>query len=166
MKESHELLRVWNQKRYPVIFRRRRGKLLVRLPYANDNMAWLKEFGRTKPEWDKKYKCWLLPRGWLDSLVFSMLHRYQGVYLIQPYNKLEKCAPACWNAQGFDCECSCGGVNHGAGQPGGNWLTISDALAVKHNDIEYAYRLLQCKTSSHIHHAPNSHQEHNHRNPR
>lgn len=28
---------------------------------------------------------------------------------------LHKCGPRCLNATGFQCECSCGGKNHGAG---------------------------------------------------
>lgn len=28
---------------------------------------------------------------------------------------LHKCGPRCMNAQGFQCECACGGKNHGKG---------------------------------------------------
>ena len=31
------------------------------------------------------------------------------------YNPKLKCGARCQNATGFDCECSCGGKNHGAG---------------------------------------------------
>lgn len=32
-------------------------------------------------------------------------------------NKAHKCDPRCWNAKSLDCRCSCGGANHGTGQP-------------------------------------------------
>jgi hypothetical protein len=62
------------------------------------------------------------------------------VWVIQPYREMEKCAPACWNAKGDWCECSCLGVNHGAGQPGG-FTVITEYFAFRWSEVEYATRL-------------------------
>jgi hypothetical protein len=58
------------------------------------------------------------------------LAKYSKVYIIQPYREHEKCAPACQNAIGHECQCSCMGLYHGAGNDG-SWFEVSETFATR-----------------------------------
>ena len=138
------LRKIWTQTSVPVVFRQEKGNpLLVRLPYATDNHTWLKDTNRHKPKWDSQYRRWELPVAWFDDIVSRALKRHGKVYVIQLYRAQQKCAPACWNAKGHHCECSCMGVSHGSGHPGGRWHEVSETFACHWGPKEYACRLLQ-----------------------
>ena len=116
---KEQLRQIWSQEAVPVLYRRGPGNLLLaRLPYDVTNRAWLQASGRKNPVWDAKARRWELPQAWFNNLVGRCLDKYGRVYIIQPYREQEKCAPACWAAQGEECQCSCMGVNHGASSPG------------------------------------------------
>lgn len=137
---------IWNQKRVPVVFRpgaQDQPGLLVRLPYHSGNRDWLRGGRRRKPEWDPTEKLWKVPRAWFSVIVNACLDRFDEVYVIQPHNPMEKCAPACWEAKGEECQCSCLGVHHGEGRPGGRWYEVSDALAVQWQGSELRWTLLK-----------------------
>lgn len=137
---------VWNQHRTPVAFRRTgKGEMLwVRLPYSTSNRQWLQNGRRNNPEWKSVEKYWELPKAWFNDFVDRALDRYGSVYIIQPYREQEKCAPACMNAVGHECNCSCMGQNHGAGNDG-SWFEVSDAFATRWGGKEIACRLLTRK---------------------
>lgn len=135
---------IWHQTNIPVVYRHGGGKaLMVRLPYAPDNRDWLREGHRKRPEWDAAKKYWRLPASWFDDIITRALHRFGRIYVIQPYRIQEKCAPACWNAKGFVCECSCMGNNHGSQHPAGSWRVISETFAVQWNGRELGCRLIE-----------------------
>lgn len=135
---------VWRQKTIPVIYRRGGSDpLMVKLPYAEDNRVWVKNNRRNKPSWNAQYECWETPKSWFDDFVSRSLIRYGRVYVIQPYRKQEKCAPACWNAKGHECQCSCMGENHGSQSPNGNWFEVSETFATKWHKKELACRLIE-----------------------
>lgn len=139
----HDLRAVWNQGRIPVLLRGGKGHpLKARLPFAVDNRPWLASCGRRNPIWHKIKKYWELPASWFNELVERALKRFGKVYIIQPYRIQEKCAPACWNATGHECECSCMGQNHGAGTSGNRWFVVSETFATRWGDQELACRLL------------------------
>jgi len=141
--QDPRLRKIWRQTKQPVIYRQQRPKpILVRLPYAIDNYAWVRGEQRRKPAWNKQYKCWETPNSWFDSLIKRALERFGRVYVIQLYKQQQKCAPACWNAEGFNCECSCMGENHGSGHPGGKWHEVSDTFAFNWGQHQYACRLI------------------------
>lgn len=117
--------------------------LVVRLPYARGNGDWLAVSGNRKPEWLAEDKMWSIPKSWFEDVLRRALKRYGAVYVIQPFRKSELCAPACWNARGAECECSCMGRNHGSRSPGGQWHVVSETLAVRVGTKEYACRLLK-----------------------
>lgn len=143
---SEKLNRIWIQTGVPVIFRQGdKGDLIVKLPYANDNRVWIKLGHRINPVWNKEKKHWTVPRSWFNDLVNKSLERYSKIYVIQPYREQEKCAPACWNAKGHECNCSCMGENHGAQGENSDWLVISEAFATRWKAKEYACRLLTKK---------------------
>ena len=134
---------IWQRASPPVIFRRAGSNpLLVRLPYLATNFDWLRGDKRHKPKWNTRYKCWETPVAWYEWLARRLLKRYSAVYLIQLYREQQKCAPACWNAEGLHCECSCMGANHGSGHPGEGWREVSETFAFEWGPTKYACRLL------------------------
>jgi len=135
---------LWTKANPPVIFRRGGAEpLLVKLPYSPNNFIWLRADKRRKPEWNAHYKCWETPIAWYDWLAHRILRQYSAVYLVQRYREQQKCAPACWDAKGLHCECSCMGENHGSGHPGGRWHEVSDTFAFEWSTRKYACRLLR-----------------------
>lgn len=136
--------RIWRQDKLPVVYRESHGKpLLVRLPYDPNNGVWLKAAHRRNPVWLEQFKCWRVPHSWFDEIITECLSRFGSVYVIQPYREQEKCAPACWNAKGFECECSCMGQYHGSEGPYGKWYVISDTFAVTWKSRQLACRLIE-----------------------
>lgn len=135
--------RVWNQKAIPVILRRnRRGqRLRVRIPFSPTNRVWIQNGKRTSPIWVSDRKYWEIPKTWFNDFVERALKKYGKLYIIQPYREQEKCAPACLNAMGHECECSCMGANHGAGNDG-SWFEVSDTFATRWGNEFLACRLM------------------------
>lgn len=137
------LAAIWRRADPPVMFRRDGSRpLLVRLPFSGDNSTWLRGEKRHKPKWNSQFVCWEVPVAWYDWLALRLLQRYAGAYLIQLYREQQKCAPACWNASGLHCECSCMGANHGSGHPGERWHEVSETFAFEWGPRKYACRLL------------------------
>ena len=137
------LRRIWQQGSIPVIFRQGAGKpTLVRLPYSEDNRRWVRDDNRRRPHWNSEWRCWETPATWFDDLIERSVERYGKVYVIQLYREQQKCAPACWNAVGYHCECSCMGENHGSGDPGGRWHEVSETFAFSWGPKKYACRLI------------------------
>jgi hypothetical protein len=129
------LRRIWNQQVIPVLLRRGRGhRLRLRLPYDSGNRAWIRRERRANPEWDEQRR--------------FCLEKFGKVYIIQPYREQERCAPACWNALGDECQCSCMGEYHGMHSPAGQWKTVSDTFAVSWGDQALACRLVERKGGS------------------
>lgn len=144
---NSQLKTLWRQGRVPVIFKRSNPLrvLLVRLPFAEGNLEWLRDDRRSKPKWATQFKAWEIPTAWFDSVIQMALRRYGEAYVIQLYREQQKCAPVCWNAKGFHCECSCMGENHGGGNPGGSWYEVSETFAVSWGVQRYSCRRLRLK---------------------
>jgi len=137
---------VWGQGQIPIVLRRvgKGQRLRVRLPYAETNRQWLQNGRRTCPAWIDRGKYWELPKAWLNDFVERSLVRFAKVYIIQPYREQEKCSPACQNAIGHECQCSCMGLYHGVGNDG-TWFEVSDTFATRWGDQELACRLLTAR---------------------
>lgn len=133
---------VWNQSEIPVLLRRRAARLRMRVPYGSDNCAWIGSGHTQKPVWDAAGRYWETPRAWFNGMVVQCLDRFQRVYIIQPFHEQEKCAPACWNVKGDECQCSCMGEHHGEQSPAGQWRVVSDTFATKWNGNDLACRLV------------------------
>lgn len=147
MASSEEAIRrVWNQRSIPVVLRRggKGQSPRVRLPYSQDNRAWLQNDRRTSPNWIANHHYWEIPKSWFNDFVQRALSKYGRVYIIQPYREQEKCAPACMNATGHECQCSCMGANHGAGNDG-SWFEVSDTFATRWGDQHLACRLMKLR---------------------
>ncbi len=135
---------VWNNGAIPVILRRGGGQpVRLRVPFSNDNRKWLKDGPRKKePEWNKKDRYWELPSSRFNEIVKMVLDRYDQIYIIQPYREKEVCARACMEAEGFECQCSCMGANHGSSNQSG-WFEVSETFAVRYGERILACRLLK-----------------------
>ena len=137
-----QLTAVLNQTHTPVAIRRGKGhKLHVKLPFADDNRIWLQQGLKSRPNWLRADKVWELPNNHFNKFVERALEKFGRVYVIQPYREHETCAPACWNAVGHECQCSCMGANHGSGSSGG-WFVVSETFAVRWGDEHMACRLM------------------------
>lgn len=144
--DQKTLKHVWEQKQIPVVLRRTgKGQLLrVRLPYADTNRQWLQNGKRNSPAWIASQKYWELPKAWFNDFVERALADYGKVYVVQPYREQEKCSPACLNAVGHECQCSCMGANHGSGNDG-SWFEVSETFATRWGNQELACRLMTAK---------------------
>lgn len=144
--EALDVVRIWKQSNVPVVLRRtgHGEQLRVRLPYHERNRLWLRSNRPRKPAWVANGEYWELPKAWFNDFVKRSLERFGRVYIVQPYREQEKCAPACQNAQGHECQCSCMGVNHGAGNDG-SWFEVSEAFATRWGRRDVACRLLTRK---------------------
>lgn len=150
--DAQRLSTIWKQNNTPVMLRKGKGhQLMVKMPYAEDNYDWLRNDWRSKPKWNGQYKSWELPQAWFNDLVVRILTRHSKLYIIQPYREQEICAPACWNAQGHECQCACMGENHGAQSPGGNWFMVSETFATLWQDRKLACRLMTTETAKNHH---------------
>ncbi|MBP7721282.1 MAG: hypothetical protein KA155_01990 [Alphaproteobacteria bacterium] len=148
MTDKKKLDDVWKQKRIPVI--KRLGKeypLLIRLPYQDNNRAWLQNGRRSKPKWDKNQTHWEIPKVWFNDIVDRSLERWGMIWIIQPHRTQEKCAPACWNAEGHECQCSCMGEHHGSQSSSRSWFIVSETFATRWGTEEIACRLLKRPSS-------------------
>lgn len=140
--DPNQLRYVLNQTHTPVAIRLGKGeKLRVKVPFDMTNRTWLQHGRRSNPNWLPDRKQWELPASWFNDFVERALRRWSKLYIVQPYNESETCAPACWNATGHDCQCSCMGARHGAGQSG-KWFIASDTFAVRWGQSHLACRLM------------------------
>lgn len=134
---------ILQQKTVPVAIRMGTGHpLTVRVPYATDNMAWLQAGRRNRPKWKREQQEWEIPASWFNGFVDRALSRYGKLYVIQPYREMEKCADACMNAQGHECQCSCMGANHGSGG-GHGWFKVNEAFSFRWGVSTLACRLME-----------------------
>ncbi|WP_085642645.1 hypothetical protein [Thalassospira sp. MCCC 1A03138] len=142
-KNELKLREIWNQGNIPVILRRggKGQRLRLRLPFSKSNRLWLQNGRSNSPTWVANGNYWEVPKAWFNDLVERSLERYGKLYVIQPYREQEKCAPACWNAQGHECQCSCMGANHGAGNDE-SWFVVSETFATRWGDQQIACRLM------------------------
>ncbi|MGF9758151.1 hypothetical protein AAII07_23415 [Microvirga sp. 0TCS3.31] len=141
-----DLKAVWNQLEVPVILRRggKGEKLRIRLPFSKGNKEWLQNGEKISPTWMTEQKCWEIPKAWFNNFVERALRKYGKLYIIQPFREQEKCSPACLNATGHECQCSCMGANHGAGNDG-SWFEVSETFATRWHERHLACRLMTRK---------------------
>lgn len=144
--DDEEIRNIWRQTAVPVIIRRAGvgQQHRLRLPFADDNRYWLRNGRKSRPVWLSQQKYWEIPKAWFNDFINRSLKRYGKVYIIQPFREQEKCAPACMNATGHECQCSCMGQNHGAGNDG-SWFEVNEAFATRWNEEDWACRLLEAR---------------------
>ena len=128
---------LWNNGKVSVILRRDGKGEKLRIRIANHQthnfvvQTMLKGDRRIRPKWDYRGSFWEVPKSWFDDLVREFVQREGSLYVIQPYREQEKCCPACQNAQGHECQCSCMGEFHGAANINSGWFIVSDTFATR-----------------------------------
>jgi hypothetical protein len=131
-----------------VLLTRKTQPLWVIIPFANDNHEWLGE-SRTRRTYhyvrDKDPHHWAVPKSWLNALTRRLVDRFGACYLVQALRQRETCAPACWDAHGLECECSCMGEHHGEGHPDGRWYVVSETCAVGWGEKRLHYKLIRLR---------------------
>lgn len=112
---------------------------LIYLPWRGSrraNFDWLKDVcgSRTRPEYDRDAKCFLVARQHTDHVIKALLGEYGSVQVQQYGHQKIACIQQCWDANPsthLDCECSCAGYNHGSGHPLG--VQVQPGLSVEHD---------------------------------
>jgi hypothetical protein len=143
---DQRIIDIWKQEEIPVVYKKGKGeKLKLKLPYDENNGAWIKGTHRNKPIWNQQHKCWDIPKAWFNETIRRVVQKYGSIYVIQPYSVVKKCAPACKNASGFECDCSCLGEYHGSEDVHDGWKVISDTFAVRWEGRELGCRLIKSR---------------------
>lgn len=105
-----------NRTDLPEIRRPAQGRLEVWIPWRETgNRALIKSVcgSLTRPEWDCQAKRWLIARGHFVALIEALKAEFGQVRVITWHCNAERCDIRCLEAKGPDCQCSCGGRNHG-----------------------------------------------------
>jgi hypothetical protein len=104
----------------PHLLRPVAGKLIVKVPYQRGDPAGNREMLRgILPEraqigaYDYGNRAYRIGRGQLGRLLVGLLDHYIEVEVSIFGRSSERCAEACWTAQGSECDCSCAGAYHG-----------------------------------------------------
>lgn len=140
---TDKLMAIWQQRNIPVLLNRGKNKRLrMRFPEGHDHHSILHVSRKHRPLWIEDKKYWDVARIRLNEIVKHTLATYGKLYVVQPYRVQERCAPACWDAEGHDCQCQCMGEHHGSRSNGQGWFIVSDVFASRYQDQELACRLL------------------------
>ncbi len=120
-------------------------RLSVSLPYRSDNREWILGVCglQTRPEWDPTRKVWSVARTHLNTLVPAAVDRCGIVELLRAMSSHQRCDTRCQDATGWECECICGGANHGTGAyQAGGWLQVGDTTLFREEDAVKIYRTI------------------------
>jgi hypothetical protein len=117
---------------------REHARLILELPYANDNRWWIKDVcgSYTRPEFNRKDKVWEVARSHYWTLIEACVERYGIVTVVEDYALQEKCTRSCTNARPEsvnECTCVCGGDHHGMDRGGSlrdGWIEVGDELLI------------------------------------
>jgi hypothetical protein len=112
------------------------GQVVAKIPVRKGNYRWLREAVRLRsPRLDDDR--WHLPRNCLNRLVIASVDRYGYVALWRDMSRLSRCTRRCLEAEGFECDCSCLGENHGSGAHG--WFErVGDVVVADRGDFTRA----------------------------
>lgn len=149
--EDRAIREIWKQQGTPVVLRRGgngerpRARLPGNRGYSINDQAWLQNGRRIYPRWNFEKLYWEFPRAWFNDFVDRSLKRFGRLYVIQPFREQQKCARACMEAQGHECECQCMGANHGSGIDG-SWFEVSETFATRYGSPRLACRLMTRET--------------------
>lgn len=145
--------KAWNQKERPVILRCRKSngrnqKLRIRLPERGEHFTLLKGSNKFnhKPVYIASGKFWEVSYQRLNELVEVLAKFYGEVILMQPVKEKQVCARKCMEANGFECECSCLGANHGSENMNSSWYEVNDTYAVRYESDQVSLKVISAKS--------------------
>lgn len=118
---------------YPRLRHDGESSLIARVPPQKGIGEWMRRGRHHKAHFDPVSKEWTLPYAWRDEMIGRLANRYGGVLVLRDAAVTERCAPSCVKAVSpvTQCECSCGGANHGTGALPTGFQVINEALAVR-----------------------------------
>jgi len=120
-----------------------RIRICGRKKYDHGDFAWLKKDRKINPVWVHRHRCWETPKAWFNRHVREFIDTDGKLFIVQPYREQEKCSPACQNAIGHECQCSCMGEFHGAANIESGWFVVSDTFATRWGERKLACRLIE-----------------------
>lgn len=144
-----DIVQIWRDAAHggpPVLVKREKGDLLLRMPFQKGNRAWIEKAGKADwlLRWDKEGQHWLTPRSWFESLATRLIERYGCAWIIQEADESPTpCNESCMRALGPDCVCGCGGKNHGLGEPAGWAHGVVDSDIVAWRGKHYTCRFFK-----------------------
>lgn len=111
------------------------GRVEIRMPYAKDNRAWLKDtLGQyIRPEWDKSQRCWLVARNHFGPIVEALARRLGRIDVYLDFRGLDRCDTRCKKARGRECDCQCLGKHHGEQGITHGWKLVGDTTEIRSN---------------------------------
>jgi hypothetical protein len=87
------------------------GDTLLKSPFPVDNKKFAAAFGALRGKRNDSFTKWVgIPADGPPAVM-----PVTRVIFFKSNPSLHKCDARCTNAKGHNCECSCGGKNHGAG---------------------------------------------------
>lgn len=114
------------------------GRIIVRMPYAKGNRAWLHDTlgARIRPEWDKPNQCWWVARHHFGAVVEAMARKLGRIDVYLEFRGLDRCDTRCKRARGRECDCQCLGKHHGVGGITHGWKMVGDTTEVKSTGLK------------------------------
>lgn len=109
------------------VWRPTEGRLVIKMPYAKTNRAWLKAVlgARIRPDWNGELKRWEIARNHFGPVVEALANRLGKIDVYMDFRQVERCDTRCRNARSRECTCSCLGKHHGQGVTFG-WKVVGD----------------------------------------
>lgn len=109
------------------------GRVVIKMPYAPGNRAWLKDVlgDRIRPTWNKDLGRWEIARNHFGSVVEALADRLGRIDAYMDFTCIERCDSRCKAARSRECNCVCLGKNHGQGGVTHGWKLVSDTLEIK-----------------------------------
>lgn len=103
------------------------GRLIIKMPFAPTNRAWLKAVlgSRIRPDWSKELRRWEIARNHFGPVVEALANRLGKIDVYMDFRQVERCDTRCRKAKSRECTCSCLGKHHGRGVTH-DWKIVSD----------------------------------------
>jgi hypothetical protein len=124
-----------------IVKRPARGPVLVHLDYRRPplNRDWLESGFRVDGYAGDGW--WIVQRARTDELLLAILDEFGAVeFWVESVTAQEKCDIRCVEAKGWDCRCSCGGLNHRGTAHG--WRQVGSTGIVKAGSRDWTRRRL------------------------
>jgi len=103
------------------------GRLVIKMPFAPTNRAWLKAVlgSRIRPDWNKELRRWEIARNHFGPVVEALANRLGKIDVYMDFRQVERCDTRCRKAKSRECTCSCLGKHHGCGVTH-DWKIVGD----------------------------------------
>lgn len=114
------------------------GRVQIKMPYAKDNRAWLKDTlgQRIRPEWDKSNRCWWVARNHFGAVVEALADRLGRIDIYIDFRGVERCDTRCKKARSRECDCQCLGKYHGQDGITHGWKLVGDTTEVQSTGLK------------------------------